>query len=291
MPEIYADLKKAKTEEEQARDESDYQKLYALFLALLRALPDRETREQALEELAALRADQIIKHAFEGFGIDNEEALQLLRNMDDSNLTQADKDRQKILQAAVDNLIDFAVCEEYQIYDEVHTFNPDFDPVDFMDSLDMDEYDDICYRYNHTYAIVENDDTEYAMAVAVAIAINAAGIDLTYMTQNDDRVRPWHYALQGFTAPLIDFPSWMIPPIEWGCRCYLERYDSHIQNSINVHARVPQKPHQLNEIFSESVAKGGRIFGKAHPYFQVKAEDEDMLNGMIGKLKEKYYGR
>lgn len=248
---------------------------------------------ESLYELSEQRAEYLIIHAFEGFGIDVEEAIQLLKAKDDNTLTEQDRDKVDRLLAAVRNLIEFAVAEEYQLYAEADVLleHVDFDDVD--DEL-MDELEAACERYNKVYATVENEDAKYAMAMA-AWWIGVGRRDyLMYMTQGDDRVRPWHAALEGFTARRDDFPSWMIPPIEWGCRCYLvDMAGDSVQNAAtNLHqvkAKTPEKPPQLNSIFSESVCQCGRIFGEAHPYFTVDEGHTDMLNGFVERLKEKWY--
>ena len=70
-------------------------------------------------------------------------------------------------------------------------------------------------------------------------------------------------ALQGYAAPRDEFPSWMIPPIEYNCRCFLEilevpRADAKL-SQIKGSAKDLVKPKQLNSVYSESLAKCGRI--------------------------------
>ena len=279
------------TEEEQAQYDSEHKKLLALFIALLRNLHNDQMVD-SLYALSELRAEYLITHAFEGFDIDMEEAIQLLKAKNDNTLTEQDRDKIDRLLAAVRNLIEFAVAEEYHLYVEASEMveNVDFDDID--EEL-MDELEAACERYNKVYATVENEDTKYAMAMA-AWWIGVGRRDyLMYMTQGDDRVRPWHAALEGFTARRDDFPSWMIPPIEWGCRCYLvDMAGDSVQNTADLHnvmAKTPEKPPQLNSIFSESVCKCGRIFGETHPYFTVNGNDVSMLNDFVEKLKEKWY--
>lgn len=266
--------------------------MLALFIALLRNLHNDEMAE-SLYALSELRAEYLITHAFEGFDIDMEEAIQLLKAKDDNTLTQQDRDKVDRLLAAVRNLIEFAVAEEYQLWaitDEA-IGNIEFDDID--DEL-LEELEAECERYNKVYATVENEDTKYAMAMAAWWISVGRNDYLMYMTQGDDRVRPWHATLEGFTARRDDFPSWMIPPIEWGCRCYLvDMAGDSVQNSAaNLHsvmAKTPEKPPQLNPIFSESVCKCGRIFGEEHPYFTINGRHADMLNGFVERLKEKWY--
>ena len=246
-----------------------------------------------LYALSELRAEYLIKHAFEVFGIDSEEAVQLLRAKNDETLTEQDREKIERLLAAVRNLVEFAVAEEYQLWKIATQSGYE----EFDEELEGELYDELiaeCERYNKTYAIVENEDVKYAMAMA-SWWIGVGRRDyIMYMTQGDDRVRPWHAVLEGFTARRDDFPSWMIPPIEWGCRCYLvDMAGDSVENSASglhqVMAKAPEKPSQLNGIFSDSVCKCGRIFGEAHPYFNVDEKDVDMLNDFVELLKKKWY--
>lgn len=100
-------------------------------------------------------------------------------------------------------------------------------------------------------------------------------------------------ALQGYAAPRDEFPAWMIPPIEYNCRCFLEILEvpranaklSHIKGS----AKNVTPPKLLDGVFCESLAKCGRIFSSAHSYFSIKETDKSMLAGFVTRLKEKYH--
>lgn len=283
------------TESEKKEHEKEYKALLALFIALLKKLDDTTSQEEALEELATLRAQLAISHAFKGMKIDNDRALQLLKNLDDNNLTKHDIEMRDRLVAAVENLSDFSAAEEYQLMRKAIKLQESGYGIDFNDEEAMDAYYDMCSLYNDTYAAVENQDIEYAAGIALWWIGMAENTWLTYMTQNDDRVRPWHYALQGFTARKVEFPEWMIPPIEWRCRCFLESSDGGIYAKDNdlqkVKAKVPEKPKELDGIFDESLAKCGRIFGKNHPYFKVEKGDVAMLKRIVKNIKKKYYGK
>lgn len=249
-----------------------------------------ESEEEALEELAALRADFAIRHALHGFGdIDFDEAMTLIRNLEDESITELDKGKRARIVAAVDNLIEFSVCEEYQAFDEVRENggDPDFDDADELAVL----YG-ICEKYNKTYAAVENDEIDYSMGIAWWWVHRHRTQIITYMTQRDHRVRPWHAVLDGFTATRDDFPGWMIPPIEWGCRCYLVDYEGDAVGSVgkDVNAKKDiKKPAQIDNVFNESVAQCGRIFGKSHRYFNVRKDDKPMLERIVEKISGKYY--
>lgn len=289
------------SDDEKAQHKSEYEELLAIFINFLKNIHS-DNRDEILYALMELRADLAISHAFRGFNIDEEEALQLLKNLDDNNLTQEDKDKRDRIVAAVNNIIEFAVCEEYQVAqkaDELYQSHLDDDEnydIDFNNHDDIDDYTAICALYNDTYAAVENADIEYAMSVAYQWIHFATNEYLTYWTMNDNKVRPWHLALQGYTAKRDDFPAWMIPPIEWNCRCFLiaasgKEITAKAADIKHVSAKVPQKPSQIDNVFSESVAKCGRIFSKSHPYFQVKQKDKSFLQDCVTNIKSKYYGQ
>lgn len=278
------------TEEQKAQHDSEYQSLLALFMTLINSYKN-DNKEEALYALSELRTELTFNHVLRGLGIDFDEAMALLKNSEDHNLTQQDKDKKERLIAAIMNLIDFSVCEEYQLYDEVSDFigNDDIE-------VNSDEYDELlalCQKYNDNYAAVENADIEYAGLMAAMWLKMSANDYLVYWTQNDMKVRPWHMALQGYAAPRDEFPSWMIPPIEYNCRCFLESLEissvaGQIHHKIVGSAKLVKKPKQLGEVYNESLAKCGRIFGPAHSYFSVKESDKEMLKGFVLRLREKY---
>lgn len=278
------------TEEQKARHDSEYQSLLALFVSLLSSLSS-DSKEDALFALSELRTEFAFNYVLDGLGIDFDEAIMLLQNVDDPNATQSDKAKRDRLVAAIRNLIDFSVCEEYQLYDEVSDLIGDGD-ID----VNSDEYEELlalCEKYNDNYAAVENSDIQYAGVMAALWLKMSANDYLVYWTQNDMKVRPWHMALQGYAAPRDEFPSWMIPPIEYNCRCFLESLEigsvaGQLKNVIGS-AKTVEKPKQLNDVYSESLAKCGRIFGPSHNYFIVKESDKEMLQGFVKRLREKYY--
>lgn len=278
------------TEEQKARHDSEYQSLLALFVSLLSSLSS-DSKEDALFALSELRTEFAFNYVLDGLGIDFDEAMMLLQNADDPNTTQSDKEKRDRLVAAIRNLIDFSVCEEYQLYDEVSDLIGDGD-ID----VNSDEYEELlalCEKYNDNYAAVENSDIQYAGIMAALWLKMSANDYLVYWTQNDMKVRPWHMALQGYAAPRDEFPSWMIPPIEYNCRCFLESLEigsvaGQLKKVVGS-AKTVEKPKQLNDVYSESLAKCGRIFGPSHNYFTVRESDKKMLQGFVKRLREKYY--
>lgn len=291
------------SDDEKTRHQQEYEKLLALFISFLKNI-DSNSRNDIVYALMELRADIAIQYGCDGFGMDEEEALQLLRNVDENTLSPEQNEKRKRIIAMVENLIAFAVCEEYhvvkdtdKVYKKHKKNNPDYE-IDYNDSDDIDEYTDINEQYNDQYAAVENADIMYAMGIAAWwLGMNQYDL-ITYWTMNDAKVRPWHMALQGYTAPRDEFPSWMIPPIEWNCRCFLlpaEKVDpSQVWDKADfkrVVGKVPTKPKQIDDTFSESVAKCGRIFGKSHNYFKVDKADKDFLDDCVKRIKDKYYAK
>lgn len=245
-----------------------------------------DDRWELLEAMMELRAEFAINHAIKGFGMDIEKALELIRNKN-NGLSRLEREQRDILVAAIDNLIDFAVAQEFQM--SQHLPN-DFD---YNDQTDIDECEDIFWRYNHTYAKIENEDIEYAMQIAAAWSIHTNSTVFTYMTQGDERVRPWHLALEGISHPKSSFPAWLIPPIEHGCRCYLVEESSDVLNKISDISKVvcqnDEMPDFVNPVFKESVAKGGRIFSEAHSYFTIPKKYKKKLRHISHTIKSKWF--
>lgn len=256
-----------------------------LFESFLDRTNGDYTAIEQLEELMNLRAEIAFIHACDGFSMSYEDAIELIRNYD-GELTEEQKNRRDILLAALDNIVDFAVAEEYQMLLEIN----ELDSEDFESDEDFEDMVvSIFTKYNQRFANVENMDIEYAMIVAASIMMVKPTTYLTYMTQGDERVRPWHMQYEGFTAPKQSFPAWLIPPIEHMCRCFLVE-DTNAQIDIEqvLAKKVPEMPDWFNPTFKESVALGGRIFSDEHPYFQVKPEDLKVLGFISDKIKKRF---
>ena len=275
---------------DEERQKEEYLALLVVFKRLLERISEDMYPWDVLEELMALRAEFAIQHAIKGFGMDYDRALELVRKFD-GELSDEEKEQRIILVAAIDNLIDFAVAEEYQMAAELP--EPDEEPDEDSDDEetaeeDRDEYDAIFFRYNYRYANVENLDIEYAMIVAAGLVSASPRTILTYMTQGDERVRPWHLQYEGFSAPKSDFPAWLIPPIEHQCRCYLLTDEVTAKLPDVSGRKIPEMPEWFNPVFRESVALGGRIFSDAHHYFEVKKEHRERLRSISSRIKIKY---
>ena len=129
------------------------------------------------------------------------------------------------------------------------------------------------------------------MMIADALVVIPADTSLMYMTQGDERVRPWHLQYEGFTAPKSRFPAWLIPPIEHQCRCYLVEVDGvdfKLGNVQNKAMQIPEMPDWFNLTFKESVALGGKIFSEYHPYFQIEEDKVETVRDIADRIKKKY---
>lgn len=242
----------------------------------------------SLESMMEARADIAIRRACAGFGIDFEEALLLIRNADKLNSEQIAQ--RNIILSAVDNLVDFAVVEEYHMADDMaeleDTLTED-EAEEMGDEEWFDFYLPVFSKYHGLYMRTENMDIEYAMIIAAYLSTIRDDSTLMYMTQGDERVRPWHLQYEGFTAPKSSFPAWLIPPIEHNCRCYLVEDTATMVAAIHASA-IPEIPDWFNRTFKESVALGGRIFSDEHPYFQVDERHVGRLNAIANRIKAKY---
>lgn len=270
-------------ESDEERDEEELSALLAIFQRLLKAIKADEGQWEVFEELMALRAQQLIGRALQGFGMSLEEALELLQSSEEG-LGRVDKEKRVAIHAAIDNLVDFAVAEEYQMVDDLN-FDEDGPP-----EIEEEEALKVFKTYNQRYAKVENEDVEYAMIVAAGLVTVRSTTMLTYMTQGDERVRPWHRTYEGYSAPKSSFPHWLIPPIEHQCRCFLIEDD--VYNQLNVQAARTGKlemPDWFNPTFKESVAFGGRIFSDEHPYFQVDEAHVEKLSEISARIKMRYF--
>lgn len=263
---------------------AEYNAILAIFKKFLDKYQNETDRWKLLEAIMELRVEFMINHSVQGFNLSLEDAMDLVRSKNEG-LTSQDKERRKILLAAIDNIVDFAVAEEFQMaYKVSKAYNAD-------DDENEENCEDIFYLYNRTYADVENDDVNYAMGIAAGWVKYSETALLTYMTQGDERVRPWHLALEGTSYPKALFPAWLIPPIDYGCRCFLiEESDNILDKSkvADVEAKIVDKPDFINPIFADSVCKGGKIFGSQHPYFQIPKGYKRRLKTISKSIKEKW---
>ena len=209
-----------------------------------------------------------------GLALDFDEALSILRNHNNFT-TERERQQHEILVAAIDNLIDFAAAEEMTMISEL---------PEEIDEESLLDYETICEQYNLTYAEAENEQVLFAAKMAAWwMAVNAESV-ITYMTQGDERVRPWHLSLEGMSYRKSEFPAELIPPIEWGCRCYL------IANGfvgVRASLSIDKCRSMVDPVFRESLATGGRIFTDAHRYFNTQLPE--FVQKIVKRLKSKFY--
>ncbi|WP_199343199.1 hypothetical protein [Dysgonomonas sp. GY75] len=205
--------------------------------------------------------------------LDFDEAVNLLKNKGHS-LTERDKRKRELLLAAFDNLIEFAAAEEIRMISEL---------PEIPDRKNLSVYQPICKKYNLKYATQENEDVLHAVNIAFWWIGVPEECLVTFMTQGDERVRAWHLSYEGLSFPKNNFPPELIPPIEFGCRCYL------ITNGFgSVYGSADKKKAMIKEtnpVFKESLAKGGRIFSLEHPYF--RGELPEYAKDIVYRIKRK----
>lgn len=253
--------------------EKDYQLVLAAFHRLTGNFENSAGRWDTLEDIITLRASFLIDRVLSGLRIDFGKALSLIRNHNNFTSERERKERDIIL-AAIGNLVDFAAAQEYTMLEEL---------PDELDTQEAGAYDSLCETYNLRYAARENEDVFYAARMAAWFLNLPEETPVTFMTQGDERVRPWHMSHEGLTFPKSAFPPELIPPIEWGCRCYLltngfaSVMDSGDKRAYDI---------QVNPVFRESLARGGRIFSEAHPYFKTVLPAE--VKKIAERIKQKF---
>jgi hypothetical protein len=254
----------------------EYLPVLTAFRRLMDSLEDSTESWRVMEEIIMLRTASLYSRVLEGLHMDFDRALELLCNHNDFTTLQ-EKEERDILVAAIDNLVEFAAAQQYSMMNDI---------LESSKEEGFDDYEGVCEKYNLMYAQREDEQVLFAASMAGWWITQSAETLITYMTQGDERVRDNHLALEGFTYPKGSFPSELIPPIEWGCRCYLVADDSR----VHVYASAASQSgyiKKMNPVFSGSLATKGKIFSDAHPYFTSGFRENSRIQTIVKHLKNK----
>lgn len=260
------------SDKEQSREE--YLILFAAFQRLLNRYHNEADRWESIEEIVNLRTSYLVERILTGLRIDFDKAIEIIRSHNSFN-SQREREERDILIAGINNVIEFAAAEEYYALGEV--------PKEAK-TEDRGLMESVFKVYNQSYAQQENSDVLYAAITAYWwLSVSSESL-ITFMTQGDERVRAWHLSLEGQSFPKSEFPPELIPPIEYGCRCYLisNGFDSVMGNS-----NTTKFDSNVNPVFKESLSTGGRIFSSVHPYFRKPLPEK--LTQITKRIKEKLY--
>ncbi|MCD8080678.1 MAG: hypothetical protein LUF04_09820 [Bacteroides sp.] len=244
------------------------------FLNLLEVYDEEAERWESIEELVTLRVGHLFERVLDRLNLSFEEALQRLKNQRDFNSVR-ERNERDILVAAIDNLVDFASTQQYAMLREL---------PDRLDEEDIELYETISRKYNQVNAVRENLKVLYAaMMAGWWWSVPDEGM-ISFRTRGDKRVRLWHQSLEGMSFPKGSFPPEYIPPIEWGCRCCLIAEGNPVGNyDWNSMRALPD----IDPVFKESLATGGRIFSADHIYFKENLPME--MKKMSKRIKQKLY--
>ena len=98
-----------------ARTDKEYEYLLFLVEQLLDNFDNQTIDLEECQDIVEARVMFAFGHCVRRFGIDLNEALDIVRNHDESYLTPFEIEQRKALVAALDNLVDFATAEETQM--------------------------------------------------------------------------------------------------------------------------------------------------------------------------------
>jgi len=236
-------------------------------------------------ELMTKRAEFLLNHAFYGYGISFDDAIEIIKNDDTSTLTSDEAEQRDMLIGLTDNLIDFSVAEQHQALLEM--------AADRDDSSDYDEFVSLATgtfsKFNKTYAGIENSDVVFALGLAAEWVNYEENDIIQFTTQGDERVRQSHEALDGLRYRKKDFPAALVPPIAHACRCYLLDLKStdgrKLTNKSNVDELISAA---ADPTFKHNVATSGKMFSEDHPYFQVSSGYAKQLAISARKIKRSF---
>lgn len=189
--------------------------------------------------------------------------------------------------SAMENLLDFAICQEYKMMSEIEDLYNEDDEDDIQ--VDEDDVMDVFFKYNGLWATIEDNTVMQSAAIANMWGNLSSNSIMQFTTQRDERVRYSHSALDGYKAPKNDFPSELIPPIDYNCRCFLvnsgdgnfDRDESYVELERDLISKT-------NSVFAGSLATYGAIFGKSHSYFDIEQKDSEEYNTIKTLIRERF---
>lgn len=259
-----------------------------LITAFEEALDEIEGREDdiwyVISVLSEVRFKYLMRIVSDELFISYEYAIKILQENIKKNRDEVNDNKALVLISAMENLLAFSVCEQYQMMSDM--------PDDiYLDEFEETEAEKTFYKYNGVFASVENNVVEQAAIMAYVWNQFDSAEMLTYVTQRDERVRHSHQLLDGYTAPKDSFPSELIPPIDYNCRCFLASTgDSSVgfTASPTYYRERDSLREGVSPVFAESLATYGAIFAASHNYFKVRSEHSDMITDIMESVSDKF---
>lgn len=212
-------------------------------------------------EVARDRAIDLMTTAADGYGVDFDEFIDIIR----SDNFESNSNSQTLLTLAV-NLINFSVAQQYHFTNDLISAANESNSFDQFNA----EFRSLADTYYARYSSAEDYSVLLALGVAREVFNYDNNVILQYNTQEDERVRPSHNALNGLRFRKASFPPALIPPIDFNCRCFITSTGSTDGRTLNNRRDTDSLIEStVNPIFSGSPAINGIMFSESHPYFSV----------------------
>ena len=265
---------------EEITNTEQYQRILSVFEDIINLSEGNENDIQyIISVLAVARFERLFWIVADGLMLTYEYAIEILKGNIDKHRDDIDEHNALVLISAMENLLKFSVCQEYQMMNDIQDI---IDSKDTLSDLDIDKINELFFKYNGLWAHIEDNTVMQSATMAYMWGNLRNNSIMQFTTQRDERVRYSHSALDGFKAPKDDFPAELIPPIDYNCRCYLVNAgskDFDVDDTYYENRRELIK--EVNGVFAGSLAKYGNIFGDSHPYFDIKESDYDNIDMII----------
>lgn len=268
---------------------TDSESYILLIKAFEEALDEIEGKEDdiwyVISVLSEVRFKYLMRIVSDELFLSYEHAIKILNENVKKNRDEVNDNKALVLIAAMENLLAFSVCEQYQMMSDM--------PEDiYIDEFEETEAEKTFYKYNGVFASVENNVVAQSAIVAYAWSRFDNREMLQYTTQRDERVRHSHQILDGYVAPKDSFPSDMIPPIDYNCRCFLVSTGNTSEDFEAEPSYYRERRELIKEtsspVFAESLATYGAIFGSSHNYFKVKSEHVDNIDEIMASIQDNF---